>query len=356
MKRVNLEHKTFGDLLVLAYAGMDRAYKHSLYLTKCVKCGRERVCRNDALLRGRCTCPECQKKTREQLREKANLAAKETREQLREKFLRAVPASDRRQFKYTHLRSKAWRNSLIPPQEPGASKLPFYIRWKGMMHRCYNDSNTNFPAYGGRGIFVEKVWHDAYAYNAWAVEHGLSEPGMTVDRIDVNGPYGPDNCRVIPKSMNGPERRERKFYGIKLKTLRLMAMLNCGEDAPSGPTIAKRLERGEDILSAISPVRGPKCSPQKARTIEQQLRRRLAHAKDRVKSPAYRELGVYVCDEWLGREGAARFVKWAINMGFRPELTLDRINNHGPYSPNNCRWVDWSTQNLNKRLARPDFT
>lgn len=292
MKRVSLEYKTFGDLLVVAYAGMDRANKHALYLTKCIKCGQERVCRNDVLLRGRGTCPECQKKTREPLRashenktfgdlrvvayagmDRANKHSlyltkcvkcgresvrrsdhllrgrcacpecqKKTKEELREGFLRAVPTSDRAQFRYTHLRSRAWRNSIIPPQEPGASRLPFYVRWKGMMNRCYNDSNRNFPAYGGRGIFVEKVWHDAYAYNAWAVEHGLSEPGMTVDRIDVNGPYGPDNCRVIHRSMNKPERRGRKFYGIKLKTLRLMALLNCGEDAPSATTIAKRLE------------------------------------------------------------------------------------------------------------------
>ena len=363
MKRINLEHKTFGDLLVIAYTGMDRAGKHSLYLTKCIKCGQERLCRNDTLLHSRCACPACSKPekpikppAKSHIQKKAKIAAKATKAELREKFLRSAPASDRARFRYTHSRSRAWRNSIIPPQEPGVSKLPFYSRWRGMMNRCYNDGHTNFPAYGGRGIVVEKVWHDAYAYNTWAVEHGLSEPGMTVDRINVNGPYGPDNCRVIPKSKNKPERLGRKFYGIKLATLRRMAILNCGEDAPSESTIAKRLERGEDILSVISQVRGPKCSPPKNRSIEQQLRRRLAKAKARVKSPAYKELGVYICEEWLGRKGADRFVKWAVSMGFRPELTLDRINNYGPYSPNNCRWVDRSTQNLNKRRVRPDVT
>lgn len=366
MKRASLEGKTFGDLRVVEYIGMDRAYKHSLYLTECVKCGLTHIRRNDQLLRGRCVCPVCQKKTWEQLRENAIIdekatrerlrkKAKATRERLRKKFTRSAPASDRARFRYSHLRARAWLNSIIPPQEPGASKLPFYQRWKGMMNRCYNESHTNFPAYGGRGVFVEKVWHNAYAYNAWAIEHGLPEPGMTVDRIDVNGPYGPDNCRVVPKSMNKPERCGRKFYGIKLSALRQLAMFNCGDDAPSATTIAKRLERGEDVLSAIDPVRGPKYSQPKAKTLEQQLRRRLAKAKARVKRPAYRELGVYVCDEWLGREGADRFVKWAIGMGFRPELTLDRIDNRGPYSPDNCRWVDQSTQNLNKRRVRPDF-
>ena len=363
MKRIELEHKILGDLLVVSYAGMDRGYKHALYLTKCIKCGRERIRRGYELLHGRRACPACRKpakpvkaSVKSASQKKAKTVAKATKAELREKFQQSAPTVDRARFRYTHLRSRAWRNSIIPPQEPGASKLPFYQRWKGMMNRCYNDSHTNFPAYGGRGIFVEKVWHDAYTYNAWAVEHGLSKPGMTVDRIDVNGPYGPDNCRVIAKSMNRPERCGHKFYGIKLKTLRLMAQLNCGEDAPSATTIAHRLERGEDILSAISPVRGPKYAPPKTRTIEQQLRRRLDKVKARVKSRAYRELGVYVCEEWLGREGAARFVRWAIDMGFRPELTLDRINNYGPYSPSNCRWVDRSVQNLNKRHTRPDFT
>lgn len=60
--------------------------------------------------------------------------------------------------------------------------------------------------------------------------------------------------------------------------------------------------------------------------------------------------GITICDRWLGEEGMYNFFK---DMGTRPEgLTLDRIDNNKGYSPENCRWADWSTQNTNKRIRK----
>ena len=67
-------------------------------------------------------------------------------------------------------------------------------------------------------------------------------------------------------------------------------------------------------------------------------------------APEYRNYGargIYICNEWM--EDRCRFVDWALKNGFKPGLTIDRINNDGPYAPWNCRWVDDYVQNNNKR-------
>ena len=59
--------------------------------------------------------------------------------------------------------------------------------------------------------------------------------------------------------------------------------------------------------------------------------------------------GVSVCDEWMEYEP---FHKWAINHGYKKDLTLDRINGDGDYNPTNCRWATYSEQSLNTKQNR----
>ncbi len=59
--------------------------------------------------------------------------------------------------------------------------------------------------------------------------------------------------------------------------------------------------------------------------------------------------GITVCDRWLGADGFPNFVE---DMGDRPDgFTLDRVDNDRGYSPDNCRWVDRTTQQINQRLS-----
>jgi hypothetical protein len=70
------------------------------------------------------------------------------------------------------------------------------------------------------------------------------------------------------------------------------------------------------------------------------------YGKNPIRNPSYKRRGIIVCDEW--KKDKQAFVDWALTHRFREDLTLDRIDNNGNYSPENCRWVDWVTQERNK--------
>jgi transcription elongation factor Elf1 len=72
--------------------------------------------------------------------------------------------------------------------------------------------------------------------------------------------------------------------------------------------------------------------------------RRWSGIIDRVKN--YGDRGISVCEEWLKFEN---FYNWSINNGYSEELQIDRIDNDGDYSPENCRWVKQSINMLNTR-------
>jgi len=66
--------------------------------------------------------------------------------------------------------------------------------------------------------------------------------------------------------------------------------------------------------------------------------------------------GIRVCDDWLDKQaGHERFYKWALASGYAKGLTLDRVNNDGDYSPDNCRWVSRFVQNNNQRSKSKYF-
>ncbi len=89
----------------------------------------------------------------------------------------------------------------------GCSKTRLYYIWKGMRQRCYNHNNPDYKNYGGRGIKICDEWLDDFqAFRDWATENGYRE-GLSIDRIDNDRNYEPDNCRWI--SIKQQQRNKR---------------------------------------------------------------------------------------------------------------------------------------------------
>jgi hypothetical protein len=64
----------------------------------------------------------------------------------------------------------------------------------------------------------------------------------------------------------------------------------------------------------------------------------------------YGRRGIFVCDEW--RTNYVAFKNWALAHGYNESLTIERINNNGPYCPSNCCWVTQKANNRNRRVSR----
>lgn len=91
----------------------------------------------------------------------------------------------------------------------GDAGTKLYLVYRGMHDRCEREKNTHYKWYGGRGIRVCEEWGDYVTFKEWALNHGYQE-GLTIDRIDPDGNYCPENCRWITKSENSKRVVRRK--------------------------------------------------------------------------------------------------------------------------------------------------
>lgn len=120
-------------------------------------------------------------------------------------------------------------------------------RWNNMHDRCYNQKNQKYHRYGGRGIVVCKEWHSFERFYAF---FGDLPIGVTIDRIDNDGPYAPWNCRLASKkeqNRNKSDNRIVEFNGLSLSLGEWQERTGIHRD-----TIVRRLQRGWSIQEALT--------------------------------------------------------------------------------------------------------
>lgn len=134
----------------------------------------------------------------------------------------------------------------MPLKEPP----PLYGVWASMRQRCTNQSAKSWPSYGGRGISVCERWNN---FANFVSDMGDRPDGYSLDRIDNDKGYSPDNCRWADKKTQQRNRTVRCNVVIDGVTYR--AIILAEQAGVKTDTIVERARRGLPLEEVLSPTK-----------------------------------------------------------------------------------------------------
>lgn len=135
------------------------------------------------------------------------------------------------------------------------SETRLYRVWRGMKARCLNSKYPYYSNYGGRGITVCDEWkNDFQVFCEWAMKNGYDEKAprgeCTLDRIDNNGNYEPNNCRWTTNKQQSRNRRTNHLLTYKGKTQNIIQWAE--ETGISRSVFVSRLQNGWNMKKIIN--------------------------------------------------------------------------------------------------------
>lgn len=126
-----------------------------------------------------------------------------------------------------------------------------HMIWRSMIARCHRPNDKGYPRYGGRGIYVCDRWRGKSGFENFYADMGPKPgPRYSIDRIDNDGPYSPDNCRWVTQQVQMRNTRVNHMLTYKGETKTLVEWVEA--TGISDGCIRSRLKNGWSVEDALS--------------------------------------------------------------------------------------------------------